>query len=1108
MSQPTGFRPGAAGRGRWGVASGRLVLVAAVVVASFAASGAVATAGAVGRASSTVDPSVGAAAQWIVSHQDRFGAISQSGADSSGFVSPIDANYAALGLARAFVATGDRVDLEAGWRELRFYSASEQAGTSYVSDSRSTAGGPPVPTGFETATDSYAATFLLAAWSIYQAAPATAAGQAWLGPALDSAFEALESTEQPNGLYYAKPAFDTSFLVDDAEDFGGLVAASHLFAATGQYDLERAATASAGELRAAVSGLMWDATTGSFDWSWSPTSVSTSDPSSTLVPDAVSQLWAVAFGLATGARARRLVATVGSAQPTFDTDNGAAGTFPVSLWALDAVGERSRALGAADAMARAAEGGGWAPPLTTGDAGQLIVAETGGPTSGSPSSPSPRQLASSALAGEVNEAIGTADSGNTSEAAVAPFGMLQFGPQLANVYVANFGTGQPVAGLSLTNVDGVGCKLFGDVPILPYSGPVGGKPGDLSAPFSTSAAQPGSWQGSIGDVAVDAAATTRTGIATLQFPAGRAASLVVKAGDTPNGNSGASVEVASPSELAGSASSSGFCGNPGHYTVYFALESSVPFASTDLYRASGPGAGAVVSFGTPSARLAVEIKVGISFVSVAAAEANIAAEDLSWSTTAVADSTAAQWSRLLAEVEVGGGTPARRTALYSALYHSLLTPETFSDADGSYLGFDGVVHTLAAGATQYSEFSGWDIQVSEFPLVCLVAPAQAAQMAQSLVRDEEQGGWLPRWPVAASYTGDMEGDPADVILADAVAFGCTRGLDVAAAAEAVVKGALQAQGPSTLGQRTYWERYYGPAFNADGYAPDEASVTLQYSLDDFAAAQLARAAGLSSAAAVLSRDSNNWVGTFDSAVRLPEARSAPPPVGDGASQSSATVAPGGQTSQTGFMEGNATQYLWLVPEHLDQLTRAVGGSKAAASALSSFLGPMIRRGLDASAQQPYYQASNEEDLWAPWEGDFFGDPTLTERATSAALGWFYGDAAGGLPGNDDGGEMSSWGLWAMLGVFPMIPGTATMAVGSPEFTSVVLGSGGHRLTLSAPNPGGGIYVQATSFDGQGPLGSPSFSLPVRGSASLELEMGSRPVGGAFSSTALGGGSSR
>jgi putative alpha-1,2-mannosidase len=347
----------------------------------------------------------------------------------------------------------------------------------------------------------------------------------------------------------------------------------------------------------------------------------------------------------------------------------------------------------------------------------------------------------------------------------------------------------------------------------------------------------------------------------------------------------------------------------------------------------------------------------------------------------------------------------------------------------------------------------------------------------------------------------MEGDPAGAILGEAVAFGCTNGLDMRAAAQAVVKGATVQAKPSDLGQGSYWERYYGPAFNADGYAPDEVSVSLQYSMDDYAAATVAAKGGLHSYATEMLGDSGNWIHTFDAAARLPAARNAPPPYGNARFQSVASVAQSG-VSQPGFMEGNATQYLWLVPEHLNQLAKALGGDAAAARRLSGFLRPMMSSGLDATAQQPYYMASNEEDLWAPWEGDFFGDPALTERATTAAVDRFYSDSAAGLPGNDDAGEMSSWAFWAMIGLFPVTPGTATMAVGSPEFTAVTIGAGRHTVMIDAQGAGPDApYVAATQIDGGGPLGRPSFELAT-GHTILRLEMAHEPAANAFTSEAL------
>src|SRR5581483_5639702 len=175
---------------------------------------------------------------------------------------------------------------------------------------------------------------------------------------------------------------------------------------------------------------------------------------------------------------------------------------------------------------------------------------------------------------------------------------------------------------------------------------------------------------------------------------------------------------------------------------------------TQVAGTGGLESGAWVTFDA-TARQEVTMKVALSYVSLADARANLRAENPGWSVAAVAAHTRAQWDQLLSRIRIGGGTAAQRQEFYTALYHVLLEPSVFSDADGSYLGFDDRVHRLPPGRTQYANFSGWDIYRSEIPLLALVAPEQTSQMVTSLLNDQAQGGWLPKWGFANDYTDVM-----------------------------------------------------------------------------------------------------------------------------------------------------------------------------------------------------------------------------------------------------------------------------------------------------------------------------------------------------------------
>ena len=222
-------------------------------------------------------------------------------------------------------------------------------------------------------------------------------------------------------------------------------------------------------------------------------------------------------------------------------------------------------------------------------------------------------------------------------------------------------------------------------------------------------------------IGVDLAVTRRTGLSRFTFPATANANVLFKAADSAAGSDAAAVHVVGSREVAGWVTSGHFCDTPGSYRLFF--DAAIRPALRPLRHLAGherpPGrrdgsgsrAGAVVTFDATRDRT-VEMKVGISFVSGANARANLAAENADWSVGAVRRAARSQWNALLGRIAVTGGTPAEQQTFYSALYHSFLHPNVFSDANGAYPGFDGRVHT-ASGYTQYANFSGWDIYRSE-----------------------------------------------------------------------------------------------------------------------------------------------------------------------------------------------------------------------------------------------------------------------------------------------------------------------------------------------------------------------------------------------------------
>jgi predicted alpha-1,2-mannosidase len=289
---------------------------------------------------------------------------------------------------------------------------------------------------------------------------------------------------------------------------------------------------------------------------------------------------------------------------------------------------------------------------------------------------------------------------------------------------------------------------------------------------------------------------------------------------------------------------------------------------------------------------------------------------------------------------------------YTALYHALLHPNVFSDANGQYIGGDGQVH-VANGYTRYANFSEWDIYRGEMQLLALLAPHQASDMIRSLITAGQETGQLPRWPVANAETGLMVGDPSDAVIADAYAFGA-RGFDADLALREMLAGAVapqpdQAQAPASR----YLERPSLGAYLRLGYIPGAASTTLEYSTADLAISQLASALGDQADYQTMLARSANWKQTFDKHTGFIEPRLA-----------NGTFPPGlAPTSTTGFVEGNGWQYTFTVPQDMSGLLAAIGPASAARQRLDRFF-TKLNRSLSSRMRHLVVEFSEQPPGWS------------------------------------------------------------------------------------------------------------------------------------------------
>jgi predicted alpha-1,2-mannosidase len=735
----------------------------------------------------------------------------------------------------------------------------------------------------------------------------------------------------------------------------------------------------------------------------------------------------------------------------------------------------------------------------------------------------------------------TFGGGHNFPGATLPFGMVQWGPDTVPADRHSGGydyRDRHVSGFSLTHLSGAGCALYGDFPFLPTTEPLraspaapgGGLKGRFRPGFShaNERAGPGFYSthlNPVGGGAIDVAltATTRTGMARLVFPRSPHASVLVDAGGSAKANDLAEVRVdPSRREISGSAASGYFCAQRPRYRVYFVAVFGRPFdsygawtrqelapgsiAASDQKRPSNAAAdtaqaGAYASFDTARNRV-VTARVGISFVSVGAARDNLAAESRGASFRRLAGTAEASWNRALASIRVGGGQRGDVETFYTALYHALLAPRTFDDADGRYIGMDGAIHD-AGNRTQYADLSGWDIYRTQIPLLAMLMPRRASDIVASMLANAAQSGCLPRWSYANGQSMTMVGDPADAIIASAAAFGARR-FNAGEALAAMAKGANEGCGSP---DGTYVQRQGLDSYRALGYVPFDidarrrnanslfgdpgavwasAATTLEYTVADFSIAQFAaRSLGDRTAYRSFISRSGNWRNLLN-----PRSRQIEPRFEDGA------FVPGYDNLRgAGFAEGNSVQYTWMVPQDPAGLIAAIGGRASAAARLDRFLRKL--NGGAGATHADHALLGNEPNLNVPWLYDWMRQPYKAQAAVRRALR-LYDASPDGYPGNDDLGTLSSWYVLGALGLYPEVPGVGVLAIGSPLFgRAVVHLAGGRKLRILASTrrrlaPSKAPYIQAMRLDGR-PHGKPwtTFCALARG-ATLVYQLGARP----------------
>ena len=687
----------------------------------------------------------------------------------------------------------------------------------------------------------------------------------------------------------------------------------------------------------------------------------------------------------------------------------------------------------------------------------------------------------------VNPFIGTSNYGATNPGAIAPRGMVSVSPfnvadtkdkgWMSNPYVYGY---PHISGFSHVNLSGVGCPDLGVILLMPTAGNLKTNYKEYQSSYSNEQASPGYYKTTLDayDIQVETTATTRTGISKYHFPKGKS-NIILNLGLGLTNEQGGMIKFTKNNEIVGFRNVGSFCYYKPEetYPVYFVIKLSHNTKDFGIWKETsaynGPEAqwmpyngkkriykqyrkeivgdsiGAYLSyqFKQPTT---VEVKVGVSYVSIENARQNLEQETGNKNFSQIYTNTHKQWNKLLSTVKVEGGTHDDKVTFYTALYHTLIHPNILSDYNGDYPQM-AKRKTLNSSSNRYTVFSLWDTYRNLHALMSLFYPDQQRDMVQTMIDIYNEGGWLPKWELNATETTTMVGDPAGIVIADTYLKGI-QDFDITTAYKAMVKSANErTNNPLRPGINDYLDKGY---LTTKTTKSGSVSTTQEYNITDFAIAQLARELGKKEDSKIYNERSISYRNLFDKSHNLLR-----PKNDDGSWSNPFNPIDGANFAKNlGFIEGNSWQYTFMVSHDIKGLIKLMGGKKAFTS--------QLQKVFDLN----HFDMANEPDIAYPYLFNYIkGEEWRTQETVNKLRTKYFTNAHGGLPGNDDTGTMSAWLIYSMMGIYPVVPAQPMYTLSLPAFDSISIRLNekyynGNQLTIE--KKGNGSRIKSISLNGK------------------------------------------
>lgn len=659
----------------------------------------------------------------------------------------------------------------------------------------------------------------------------------------------------------------------------------------------------------------------------------------------------------------------------------------------------------------------------------------------------------------VNPLIGTSNYGATFPGPIAPRGMASIspfnvaGPQnplekdsqwLSNPYV-NENTF--LTGFSQVNLSGVGCPDLGVIMLMPTTGAIETNHLKYGSTYSKEVAKTAYYSVDLDkyNVKGEFTASKRVGVSRFTFPKGQS-NILLNLGLGLTNEEGAMVKVVSSTEIEGMRSVGSFCYNSPEdaYPVYFVAKFSRPADHFGVWKNSpkykgveaqwmgyngktrimkntiktvvGDSIGTYFSYNFDK-KETVEVKIGISYVSIENARENLEKETGYKSFDDVYKETFNEWNEELSKILVEGGSYQDKVIFYTALYHTLIHPNTLNDINGEY---PKIKRTRIGRTydTRYTVFSLWDTYRNMHPLTSLVYPKQQSDMIKSMLEMYDENGWLPKWELNSTETFTMVGDPASIVIVDA----CLKGIqdfDIYKAYHAMLKSADQIEeNPLRPGLKEYIQKGY-LSTNYKG----SVSTTEEYNTSDYAISLLAKALGEKEDFKRFSKRSLSYRKLYDKDLKLLRPRTP-----DGKWYEPFDPNAGANFQENvGFIEGNAWQYAFMVPHDIRGLMKLMGGEKVFSEQLQKVF------------DTKQFDMANEPDIAYPYLFNYVkGEEWKSQELVKKLVREYFKNEPKGLPGNDDTGTMSAWLVYSMMGIYPISPGDPIYTITTPMFDKITI----------------------------------------------------------------------